>query len=381
MSLSKTLNQSVPSYQPVGLFPWFDFSGTAIKILEELDIQVDGGRPWDIQVNNGAFFKRVLTQHSMGLGESYMEGWWDCQALDQLFAKISRPQMEHKIKLPLYLSPLLVKSLFLNLQNKARALNNIKHHYDLGNDFYKAMLDKRMVYSCAYWKNAKTLDEAQEAKLELTCQKLQLKPGMKVLDIGCGWGGFAKYAAEQYGVKVVGVTLSKQQHELATQVCSGLPVEIRLQDYRDIKEKFDRVVSIGMFEHVGKKNYRTYMQAVRDCLADGGIFVLQSIASNISTLFYDPWLEKYIFPGASLPSIKQIGRASEGLLMMEEWSNTGPDYDRTLMSWYENFNRNWPQHSSQYDERFYRMWKYFLLSCAGLFRSRRQQLWRIVFSK
>jgi cyclopropane-fatty-acyl-phospholipid synthase len=254
-------------------------------------------------------------------------------------------------------------------------------HYDLGNRLFEAMLDSRMNYTCGYWKNAKNLDEAQLHKLELTCQKLLLKPGMRMLDIGCGFGALAKYAAENYGVKVVGVTISKEQRDYAQQNCAGLPVEIRFQDYRDVNEKFDRIASLGMFEHVGHLNYRTYMNVANKCLSDDGIFLLHTIGSKVSSVASDEWISKYIFPNGMLPSIPQIGNAAEGLFVMEDWHNFGADYDKTLMAWYANFNHHWDQLKSYYDERFYRMWKYYLLSCAGLFRARYTQLWQIVFTK
>ena len=255
-------------------------------------------------------------------------------------------------------------------------------HYDLGNDLFIRMLDKNMNYTCGYWRNATNLNEAQLNKLELTCRKLMLKPNMRILDIGCGFGAFAKYAATNYGVKVIGVTISKEQCEYAKQNCSGLPVEIRFQDYRDItNEKFDRIVSLGMFEHVGHRNYRTYMEIVRNCLNDDGLFLLHTIGNNLSTVYGDEWLNKYIFPNGMLPSIAQIANASESLFVMEDWHNFGAYYDKTLLAWFENFNDNWDQLKDHYDERFYRMWSYYLLSCAGMFRARRTQLWQIVFSK
>lgn len=238
-----------------------------------------------------------------------------------------------------------------------------------------------MNYTCGYWKDVVTLEEAQIAKLDLTCRKLLLEPGMRLLDIGCGWGGLAKYAAENYGVKVVGITISKQQYELATERCKNLPVEIRFQDYRDVNEKFDRIASLGMFEHVGYLNYRKYMQIVHQCLADDGLFLLHTIGSNESTTQAMPWIAKYIFPNGMLPSITQIGKATEKLFIMEDWQNLGIDYYKTLLAWHQNFNAHWSSLKANYDEKFFRMWNYYLLSCAGGFNTRMLQLWQIVFSK
>ena len=355
------------------------------KILEGLlkgtGIRINGNNLYDIQVHDERFYKRVLTQGSLGLGESYMDGWWDCQKLDELFYRILYSGIENKAKKNLVFLFTISLARIFNMQSKKRAFRIGEKHYDLGNELFKNMLDKRMVYSCAYWKNAHTLDEAQEAKLDLICQKLELQPGMKILDIGCGWASFAKYAAEKYKVKVVGITVSKEQVELGKTLCRGSSVEIRLQDYRDVKEKFDRIVSVGMFEHVGYKNYQTYMKVAHRCLKDDGLFLLHTIGKNKSSVFTDSWMNKYIFPNGMLPSIKRIGSVIEGLFVMEDWHNFSAYYDKTLMAWYNNFEKNWEEIRSDYDERFYRMWKYYLLSCAGSFRARKNQLWQIVLSK
>jgi cyclopropane-fatty-acyl-phospholipid synthase len=345
------------------------------------DIQINGSRPWDIQVHNDQFYSLVLSSGSLGLGESYMDGWWDCPNIDQFICKVQRADLSRRVRPSWSLGWEYVKSYVFNLQNKAGSKKVIDQHYQLGNDLYKAMLDPLMVYSCGYWKNAKNLNEAEEAKFDIICKKLGFKPGMKVLDIGCGWGGFEKYAAEHYGVHVLGVTLSPNQAEHAREICKGLPVEIRVQDYRDVKGEFDRVLEIGMFEHVGHKNYRTFMEVVHRNLKPGGLFMLHTIGQNSSSILTDPWISKYIFPNSLLPSIAQIGKSTEGLFIMEDWHNFGPDYDKTLMAWYANFNNNWDTLKPVYGDRFYRMWKYYLLSCAGAFRARDIQLWQVVLSK
>lgn len=350
-------------------------------LLKETGIKINEKGPYDIQVHDKRFYKRVLAQGSLGLGESYMDGWWDCKKLDELFYRILYFGIENDVKKNLsFLFEILLAKVF-NMQSKSKAFQIAERHYNLGNDLFKNMLDKRMVYTCGYWKNASTLNKAQEAKLDLVCQKLRLKAGMKILDIGCGWGSFAKYAAEKYKVKVVGITVSKEQVELGKELCKGLPVEIRLQDYRDVDEKFDHIVSLGMIEHVGYKNYRTYMRVAHRCLKDDGLFLLHTIGKNDSRTSTDPWINKYIFPGGILPSVKQLGSSIENLFVMEDWHNFSADYDKTLMSWYKNFKKNWSKIKSNYDERFYRMWKYYLLSFAGGFRARKIQLWQIVLSK
>lgn len=326
-------------------------------------------------------YNRIIRHGSFGLGEAYMDGWWETAALDGFFHRILRAGLEKKFAITPRAVLEYLGTALANLQNPTRVYGNIQHHYDIGNDLYKAMLDKRMVYTCAYCGEAQGLDEAQEAKLEMVCRKLGLQPGQRILDIGCGWGSFAKYAAENHGASVVGITISQEQVELGRRLCSGLPVEIRLQDYRDLDEKFDHVVSLGMFEHVGYKNYKTYMETVSRSLSDDGLFLLQTIGSNVSVRTTDPWIGKYIFPNSMLPSIKQISKAMEGLFVMEDWHNFGAHYDKTLMAWFQNFDSNWNSLKSKYTDRFYRMWKYYLLSSAGAFRSRKIQLWQIVLSK
>ena len=351
-------------------------------MLESSDIHINGGRPWDIQIHNPNLYERVLSGGSLALGESYMDGWWDCEAPDQFIEKILGNHIDGKIKLNLLLIiKIILRAKIFNTQNRKKAFVIGKRHYDIGNNLFSIMLDRGMNYSCAYWDKAETLDDAQEAKLDLICRKIGLKAGMRVLDIGCGWGGFAKYAVEKYGAYIHGITVSGEQLKLAKELCRGLDVKIEMKDYRDLTEKYDRIVSIGMFEHVGQRNYRTYMQVVHSCLEDDGIFLLHSIGENKSVNSADPWVEKYIFPNSMLPSAKQITKAAEGLFVLEDWHSFGQYYDKTLMVWYKNFTTNWTKLKDTYDERFYRMWTYFLLSSAGGFRSRSTQLWQIVFSK
>jgi cyclopropane-fatty-acyl-phospholipid synthase len=348
--------------------------------LNMAGITPDGPEPWDISVRNEAFYSRVLAQGSLGLGESYMDGWWDVEQLDEFFFRILRAKLEEYVRRNLRLAVDILAAKLVNLQKPSRAFIIGKRHYDLDNELFRMMLDRRMVYSCGYWQHAITLDEAQEAKLDLVCRKLDLQAGMKVLDIGCGWGGFAKYAAEKYNVEVVGITVSAEQFKVAKRMCEGLPVKIRLQDYRDLEQRFDRIVSIGMFEHVGAKNYRTFMQVAREHLYDDGILLLHTIGGNVTTHSTDPWIAKYIFPNSLIPSIRHIARASEGLFIMEDWHNFSAFYDKTLMAWFRNFEGRWKSLQQWYDERFFRMWKYYLLACAGSFRARHNQLWQIVFS-
>jgi cyclopropane-fatty-acyl-phospholipid synthase len=360
---------------------FLDPKNEVASLLDIAGVHVNGPNPWDIRVYNDSFYSRVFKEGILGVGEAFIEKWWDSPRLDEFFAHVLRANLQDKIVNNWKVLVEIFLTKLFNPQSRSRAFYNGQKHYDIGNDLFKAMLDKRMVYTCGYWKDAATLDQAQEAKLDLTCRKLQLEPGMTVLDIGCGWGSFAKYAAENYDVSVTGITVSKEQVELGRKLCDGLPVEIKLMDYRDIDGKYDRVVSLGMFEHVGSRNYRTYMKIANNSLADGGIFLLHTIGGNITSEAGDPWIEKYIFPGSHLPTIQQIGKAIEGLFVMEDWQNFSAYYDKTLMAWHDNFVSHWSEISDHYDEKFYRAWKYYLLMCAGSFRARKNQLWQIVLSK
>lgn len=351
------------------------------KLFDEADITINGTRPHDIQIHNEDFYQRIFKQKHLGVGESYMEGWWDCEALDQFTYKVVIASLHNRVKGDWKKYFHFLKSKLFNLQKTSRAFQVGEEHYDVGNDLYKAMLDKRMLYTSAYWKNASNLDDAQEAKLDLICRKIKLEPGMTVLELGCGFGSFAKFAAEKYGVKVTGLTISKEQAKLGKELCRDLPVEIRLDDYRNATGKYDRVISIGIMEHIGYKNYRTYMEKVHETLTKVGIAFVHTIGINASYSSANRWTTKYIFPNSMLPSISQLGKSMEKLLVMEDWHNFGEDYDKTLMAWHENLVRAWPDLKAQYSERFFRMWQYYLLTCAGAFRARELQLWQIVMTK
>ncbi|MBI1912595.1 MAG: cyclopropane fatty acyl phospholipid synthase [Deltaproteobacteria bacterium] len=350
-------------------------------VLSSAGIKVNGTQPWDIHIKNERFYDRTLKKGSLGLGESYMDGWWECDRIDEFFYRLIQTDPEAKIRNNKKMLFKILASNLINKSRKSKAYEIGEKHYDIGNELFSHMLDKRMVYTCGYWKDTQSLDEAQEAKLDLICRKLQLKPQHRVLDIGCGWGSFAKFAAEKYGAHVVGVTVSKEQAELGMNMCKGLPVELRLQDYRDVKEKFDHIVSLGMFEHVGFLNYHTYMKVAHNCLKDDGLFLLHTIGNIKTQTTTDEWMAKYIFPNSHLPSVKQISSSLERLFRIEDLHNIGTHYDTTLMAWFRNFDANWHKLSHKYGDRFYRMWKYYLLMCAGLFRARSLQLWQIVLSK
>ena len=355
------------------------------SILNACDVRLDGPEPWDPHILDDRFFRRVLRDGSLGLGETYMDGWWDCERIDELVYRLLASDALRKLPLRYKAIIAQVGALSLNRQTVRRARVSVPAHYDLGNEFFELMLGRTMTYSCAYWPNSNDLDEAQDAKHELICRKLGIGAGDRVLDIGCGWGGFAGYLAKTRGCETVGVTISPAQAEFARRRYADLPVEILLLDYRSAEIEalgpFDRIVSVGMFEHVGRRNYRTFMRRVSDLLRADGMFLLHTIGRHESDAT-DEWLCKYIFRDGILPSVAEIVRAADGLFLMEDWHNFRCDYDRTLLAWNDNFDASLGKLPITSDERFVRMWRFYLLSCAGNFRAgRRNQLWQIVYSK
>lgn len=347
------------------------------EMMSLADVQIDGERPWDMQVHREEAFPRFFAYGSLGMGESYMDGWWDCDQLDELFNRISRADLQSKLQLTDLLLGLQAR--LMNIKEYGAATGGGNQHYDLGRELYRRMLDKRMMYSCAYWMNAKTLDQAQEHKLDLIARKLRLRPGMKVLDIGCGWGGAIHYFAERYGVEGVAVTLSLDQRNAARELCSDYPVDIRLQDFREVDEMFDCSYSIDMFGHLGRKDYRTYMEVVKRNLRPGGLHLVQTVGCEKSAK-PDPWVDRYIFPGGRIPSAKEIMEAAYGVLVLDDWHSFTKDYDRTFMTWHANLNSAWEDLDGDYDEQMKRMWRFYLMSFAGVFRSGFSQLWQIVFA-
>jgi cyclopropane-fatty-acyl-phospholipid synthase len=381
---------AVPEYGLMQLFPspvWTHGRKSAASggsarqtiagLLCECGVQIDGRNTWDIRVLDERFYDRVLANGSLGLGEAYMDGWWEARDLDGFIFRLLNARLDQRVWSWRDALAWGVAALS-NLQRVSRAFQVGERHYDLGNEFYEGMLDRRMIYSCAYWENATTLDKAQQAKLELVFGKLGLEAGQRVLDVGCGWGGALRYAAERHGVSGVGVTIAREQAKYARKNCAGLPLEIRLQDYRSLGNTFDHIYSIGMFEHVGVRNYRTYMKVMRRCLRPGGRFLLHTIGGFKSTNHIDPWMNKYIFPNAVLPSQQQIIRAIDGLFIVDGWQRIGPHYDPTLLAWRANFERLWARGRHRFDERFRRMWHFYLSACAASFRAGTMDVWQVL---
>jgi len=356
---------------------------TPAEIIREMlagcGVTVGGDRPWDIQVHDPRLYARVLRDGTLGVGESFVDGWWSCQALDQMIERVTRGRIPEALGKNWTLRAQVVRARLLNLQ-ATRAFEVGERHYDVGNDLYEAMLGPRMIYTCAYFKDTDTLEGAQEAKLDLVCRKIGLRPGMRVLDLGCGWGGFAAFAAERYGVSVVGYTVSREQVAWAKEHFAHLPVEVRLDDYRNATGTYDAVVSIGLMEHVGPKNHRAYMELAARCLAPGGVAFIHTIGATSARTQIDPWFDKYIFPNAAIPTLGQLTTAMEGILVPEDVQNIGPHYDRTLMLWWANFDEAWPRLRARYGDRFYRVWQYYLMASAAYFRARENNLYQIVAS-
>jgi cyclopropane-fatty-acyl-phospholipid synthase len=350
------------------------------RTLENADIRIDGDRDWDLRVHDERLYRRVLRQGSLGLGEAYMDEWWDCRMLDAMFCRLLRARLDSKAG---YSWPVLLNRLqyrLLNPQSIRHSGKVAEVHYDFGNDLFSHVLGPTMNYSCARWTPGAGLDEAQLEKMENICRKLQLRPGMKVLDIGCGWGALARHMAAEYQVDVTAVTISGNQYAYAREQGGARPIRWLLDDYRHLDGLYDRVVSVGMFEHVGIKNYDGYMLAVRRMLRPDGVFLLHTIGSNRQLSGVDPWIAKYIFPNGMLPSLVSVGKSVEGIFVMEDWENIGVHYDATLTEWHRRFEDGYARGVFACSRRQYRMFRYYLLCCAGAFRARDLQVWQIVFS-
>lgn len=357
-----------------------------VKLLEKAGVTIDGPKPYDIRINDERLYNRLHSKGSLGAGEGYTEGWWDCDQLDEFFYRICRLNIEGAFNNNWMVVFRSLINFVMNLQTRIRSLRVVENHYNLGNDLYEYMLGPTMAYTCAYWNNANSLDEAQINKFDLICRKIDLQPGERVLELGCGWGTLAKYAAEKYGVHVVAVNISTEQVNYAKEICKDLPIELYLCDYRNDhiynreNKPFDKVMSVGLCEHVGPKNYAKFIRTIRKNIKESGLFLLHTIGRNDTSYYIDPWISKYIFPNGMLPSVKLLSATLENKFVIEDLHNIGADYDKTLMEWQKNFVRNWGSLKGRYDNKFYRLWNYYLLSCAGAFRARSMQLWQMVLS-
>lgn len=350
------------------------------KAFAKVDIQIHGSRPWDLKVNDERFYMKLLIKGPLGFGEAFVDDWIECDRFDECLTRILKLESKnHPVMMWSWL-----RAYFTDLSSKKRGKIGSAIHYNFEKLIYEKMLDKAMTYSIGYWGENDDLERAQEKKLDLICRKLHLEPGMRVLDIGCGWGSFAQYATRMYNVSVVGINIAEKQIELAQQKYSHLPIEFRVQDYRDLKGNFDRIVSIGMAEHVGLKNYKRYLKIIRDCLKDEGLCLIE-ISTNTAmgslARAMDPWFMRYFFPTAWLPTLCQFTCAADGLLLLEDLHNITENSEKTFLAWWDNLNKNWASLQNEIDHRTYLMFKYYLLSSVGAFRGGVARYWQLVFSK
>lgn len=353
------------------------------NLLEKMDIQVGGNRAWDIQIHSPDFARRVMTMGGLGLGDSYIEGDWDANSVDSFINHILRARLDKEIK-SFGMSISSLKSRFHSLAKGQKPWKFQDVLRNLPNEFFEAILGTNMSFTSGYWAaGAKTLEEAQQARRDMTCKKLNLKQGMRLLDAGSGWGGFSAFAAEHYGVECVCISSFKGQHEWASQHYAHLPIEFVQNESLMLDGMFDCIVSIDRFEHLPQKNYRVYLEMGDRILEEDGLLLLQSTGKNERRLNGKHWFDTHILQNNSLPTIAQIAGATNGLFVMEDMHNFGSDYDKTLMAWYQNFEAAWPALQKQYkfDEKLYRTWKYYLLSSAGAYRANDLQQWQCIFSK
>ena len=356
------------------------------RVLSAADVRVGGERPWDIRVHDDRFYDRVVADGTLGLGESYMDGWWDCDALDEMTARTLRAGGERAVSRNWRTALQALRSRLVNMQDRRRSRRVANRHYDIDDRLYLSFLDPYDQYTCAYFQGVPPGDlvGAQQAKMDLICRKLALRPTDRVLDIGCGWGGLARWMAERHGCRVTGVNIARGQLDCARRRNGDPRVDFVAMDYRDLPAAmpaaFDKVVSVGMAEHVGRRNYRTYFRAVRSVLRPDGLFLLQTCAQDASRSATDPWIDRYIFPGGEVPSPAQLSSGFDGLFVLEDWHAMGSHYDRTLMAWWRRFEDAWPAFRAQYGDRFRRMFRYYMLTCAGAFRARQMQLCQAVLS-
>ncbi|OXA37401.1 cyclopropane-fatty-acyl-phospholipid synthase [Folsomia candida] len=338
----------------------------------------EGKGPLGIRVHDEKeFYLRVFVRRHTGLFEAHMDKV--CTINDVKAMVISGLQSTKTLAFMHPLSTILDR---FNLQSRSKVWQVGAEHYDLGNDLFETILCKNLLYTCAYWRNSSDLESAQIAKMDLVARKLKLKPGMKVLDIGFGYGALDYHLAKHYGVSVVAISISKGQIQHATKLCDGLPVEFRICDYRDLNEKFDRIAVIGMIEHVGHKNYREFFKVCNRCLTDDGLMLLHTIVNNDRNILgFDYWCHKYIFPNGCIPYYLQVCKAIEDVFLIEDWQNFGYDYYKTLAAWEVKFEENWDKLAPKYGERFHRMWHIYLNCAQAFFQTRSYQLWQIVLSK
>ncbi len=349
--------------------------------------QFGNGSDFTLYFKNKESLRKVLLDASLGFGEGYMNGDIEVEGdLRQVvrIGLLSDP-LQEKTRSSLFNS---FKLNILQRNSKTVDKRSISHHYDLGNDFYRLWLDRKMLYSCAYFKSdSDSLEQAQLEKINLCCRKLQLQPNERLLDIGCGWGSLLITAAQQFGIHGVGITLSKEQLAYGRQQIAKEGVEDRVHleylDYRDLpkmNQTFDKVVSVGMFEHVGKANMKNFLENVRTVLRPDGLLLLHTIGKTVEEPTNN-WIRKYIFPGCYLPDLGSILRNCTSLgLSFIDCENMRVHYSKTLDNWAERFEKNEARIRSMFDDRFIRMWRFYLAGCSTVFRMGNMHLFQLLFS-
>ena len=344
-----------------------------------------------MKLSDKALYKKLFFSPEMSAGEAYMDGTltFPGSSLRGFLSLISANQ-NTTAPSPVHQMIGAVSRKLKRFQQSnpiGKAQQNIAHHYDIGNALYKLFLDEGMFYSCAYFENdGDTLEAAQRAKCRLIAAKLGLQPGQKILDIGSGWGGLAIYLASMENVEVLGVTLSKEQHALAQQRAQAAGVSDRvkfeLRDYRELNQHFDRIVSVGMFEHVGVPRYGEFFTHVNKLMPDDGVMLLHSIGHMSPPSTASPWLRKYIFPGAYSPALSEVFPAVErNRLWVTDCEFLRVHYAMTLNHWHQRFEKNRAAIAQMYDERFCRMWEFYLISCEMMFRTGAQEVFHMQLSR
>lgn len=344
-----------------------------------------GTPAFSLIINTKEAAKTVFSKGPLGFGEAYVDGNIDVEGDFQELIRLGMDPRFQNAQLSLRTKAEVLFQHLKSLNTMRGSPGNIAHAYDLGNDFYKQYLDESMAYSCAYFRDEEdTLEQAQQQKYEHVCRKLALKEGESLVDIGCGWGGMLLYAARHYGIEGVGCTLSGNQAGYARQKAAQAGLESRItilhEDYRNIEGRFDKFVSIGMFEHVGKGYIPTFMKKTRALLKPGGIGLLHTIGKERATVD-DPWTMKYIFPGAHIPALDHVVRTmGERGLVPVDIENLRVHYAATLDEWAERFETNAGNIEKMFDERVVRTWRMFLRGSAGAFRWGDMRLYQILFT-
>lgn len=362
-------------------------NNTKLQIINNKTSTISTNNNPDIIVNNNNFYTKLLKHGEIGLGESYVDKDWDSNNLEETLYNliINQKKIENAI---IKNSPNLIIKKLLDIPSDIfstdNTKNDIKFHYDIGNKLYENMLGKSMLYSCAYfYKQGLSLDEAQYAKLDLIAKKLNLKEGMRVLDIGCGFGTAAIYLSKKFNVNILGISLSKEQINYFNSIYTGTQVQVIYKDYRELTREhnnsYDCIYSIGMFEHIGINNHIDYYNKCFKLLKTNGTMLIHTIVSNKRLYSHNSWITKYIFPGAELPHISDFTKKYTDNWLLQDLQCIGKSYSKTLLAWKKNINDS--SVFNNYDDKFKRTWNYYLLLCSAAFRAREITVFQLVYFK